>query len=84
MDRLSNICSFKMHLFSTFLGWGMSETSPLGLLSSLSQIVEGSCGVVTPNTECKIVDVSTGDNLPPHKTGELCIRGPQIMKGKVF
>ena len=42
---------------------------------SLSQIVEGSCGVVTPNTECKIVDVSTGDNLPPHKTGELCVRG---------
>ena len=37
--------------------------------------MEGSCGVVTPNTECKIVDVSTGDNLPPHKTGELCIRG---------
>ena len=35
MDRLSKICSFKMHLFSTFLGWGMSETSPLGLLSSL-------------------------------------------------
>ena len=68
-----------MHLFYcyflSFLGWGMSETSPLGLLSDLSQIVEGSCGVVTPNTECKIVDVSTGDNLPPHKTGELCIRG---------
>ena len=44
-------------------------------MNGLSQIVEGSCGVVTPNTECKIVDVSTGDNLPPHKTGELCIRG---------
>ena len=27
------------------------------------------------------VDVSTGENLPPNKTGELCIRGPQIMKG---
>ena len=59
----------------------MSETAPLGLLSPLSQIVEGSCGVVTPNTQCKIVDVSSGENLPPHKTGELCIRGPQIMKG---
>ena len=59
----------------------MSETAPLGLLSPLSQIVEGSCGVVTPNTECKIVDVSTGENLPANKTGELCIRGPQIMKG---
>ena len=27
------------------------------------------------------VDVSTGDNLPENKIGELCIRGPQIMKG---
>ena len=27
------------------------------------------------------VDISTGENLPEHSTGELCIRGPQIMKG---
>lgn len=59
----------------------MSETSPIGLLQPFDQIVEGSCGVVVPNTECKIVDISTGENLPPQKTGELCIRGPQIMKG---
>ena len=62
-------------------GWGMSETSPIGLLSPLNQIVEGSCGVPVPNTEMKIVDVSTGENLPAHKTGELCIRGPQVMPG---
>ena len=86
----------------------MSETSPLGLLGPINKLVVGSCGVVVPNTECKIgeettltslkcgqslthltifllffssVDVSTGENLPPNKTGELCIRGPQIMKG---
>ena len=62
-------------------GWGMSETSPLGLLSPLDQIVEGSCGVVVPNTELKIVDLTTGENLPAHQSGELCVRGPQIMPG---
>lgn len=62
-------------------GWGMSETSPLGLLLPLDDIVEGSCGVVVPNTQCKVVDVSSGKNLPPNKTGELCLRGPQVMKG---
>ena len=62
-------------------GWGMSEISPLGLLSPLDQIVPGSCGVVIPNTELKIVDVSTGENLPAGKSGELCVRGPQIMPG---
>ena len=65
---------------SSTLGWGMSETSPLGLLTPINDIVEGSCGVLVPNTECKITDVSSGENLPPHKTGELCLRGPQVMK----
>jgi acyl-CoA synthetase (AMP-forming)/AMP-acid ligase II len=34
-----------------------------------------------PNTECKIVGVATGVALPPGQTGEICIRGPQVMKG---
>ena len=58
----------------------MSECSPLGLLTPINDVVEGSCGVLVPNSECKITDVSSGENLPPHKTGELCLRGPQVMK----
>ena len=34
--------------------WGMSETSPIGLMSRIDKIAVGSCGVVVPNTECKI------------------------------
>ena len=41
----------------------------------------GSVGVPAPNTECKIIDLETGNPLPAHKEGELCVRGPQIMKG---
>ena len=32
----------------------MSETSPIGLMSRVDKIAVGSCGVVVPNTECKI------------------------------
>lgn len=42
----------------------------------------GSIGLPFPSTECKIVDLETGTTeVPVGQEGELCIRGPQIMKG---
>jgi acyl-CoA synthetase (AMP-forming)/AMP-acid ligase II len=41
----------------------------------------GSAGPPLPTTECQIVDVATGAALPPGRTGEICVRGPQVMKG---
>jgi len=41
----------------------------------------GSVGRISENMEAKIVDPSTGESLPPGKTGELWLRGPVIMKG---
>ena len=41
----------------------------------------GSIGQVVPNTEVKIVDLTTGQALGPRQQGELLIRGPQIMRG---
>ena len=38
-------------------------------------------GPPAPNTECRIVDVATGQDAPADEPGELCIRGPQVMKG---
>ncbi|HET6892794.1 MAG TPA: AMP-binding protein, partial [Pyrinomonadaceae bacterium] len=38
-------------------------------------------GVCAPNTECKVVDLETGATLGPNQEGEICVRGPQIMKG---
>ena len=46
-------------LFFLLKGWGMSETSPLGLLGPINKLVVGSCGVVVPNTECKIGEKTT-------------------------
>ena len=34
-----------------------------------------------PNTECRIVDVATGEDVAGGEPGELLIRGPQVMKG---
>ena len=42
----------------------------------------GTVGVPLPNTDIKIVDFETGTTeLEPGKEGEICIRGPQVMKG---
>jgi long-chain acyl-CoA synthetase len=42
----------------------------------------GSIGLPRPDTDSKIVDLETGEkDLPPGEEGELCIRGPQVMKG---
>ena len=64
-------------------GYGMTETSPV-THSSPANAVEvklGSVGVPAPNTECKIIDLETGESLGPNQEGEVCVRGPQIMKG---
>ncbi|KAM0823892.1 hypothetical protein ACQ4PT_070563 [Festuca glaucescens] len=47
------------------------------------KVKSGSCGTVVRNTELKIVDPDTGASLARNQTGEICIRGEQIMKGYV-
>jgi long-chain acyl-CoA synthetase len=46
-----------------------------------SQIRPGSVGIPVFDTECKVVDLETGEDLPPGKEGEICIKGPQVMQG---
>jgi acyl-CoA synthetase (AMP-forming)/AMP-acid ligase II len=41
----------------------------------------GSAGPPVPGTHCKIVDPVTGAELGPGQTGEICVRGPQVMMG---
>jgi len=64
-------------------GYGMTETSPVTHSSPAdpAQVKFGSVGVPAPNTECKVIDLETGAPLGPNKEGEVCVRGPQIMKG---
>src|SRR5882672_3415570 len=64
-------------------GYGMTETSPVTHSSPAdpAQVKFGSVGVPAPNTECRIVNLDTGEPLGPNKEGEVCVRGQQIMKG---
>ena len=64
-------------------GYGMTEASPVTHVSPTrnAPFKPGSAGCIVPNTEVRIVDVVTGEDVPPGKDGELFIRGPQIMKG---
>jgi long-chain acyl-CoA synthetase len=41
----------------------------------------GSVGLPVFDTEIKVVDVNTGEDLPPGSEGEICIKGPQVMVG---
>jgi long-chain acyl-CoA synthetase len=64
-------------------GYGMTETSALATTTpTLSKRKPGSIGLPVTGTECKIVDLKTGEReLPAGEEGELCVRGPQVMKG---
>ena len=64
-------------------GYGLSEASPVTHTSpSLSIRKPGSIGIPLPDTDMKIVDLLEGTTEVPLGTeGELCIAGPQVMKG---
>jgi long-chain acyl-CoA synthetase len=64
-------------------GYGLSEASPVTHANPIFGTRKiGSIGLPWPDTEARIVDLTTGEQaLPVGETGELVIRGPQVMKG---
>ncbi|MFE3656665.1 class I adenylate-forming enzyme family protein [Streptomyces sp. NPDC059165] len=62
-------------------GYGLAETSPLSLCDPLDASRHGSCGVPLPGTQCRIVHPDTREVRPLGETGEVELRGPQLMKG---
>jgi acyl-CoA synthetase (AMP-forming)/AMP-acid ligase II len=81
-EKLARACSERLNC-SIRQGYGMTETSPaIHLTPSEFDLSKcGSIGQCVPNTECKIVDVQTGEPLGCGQEGEICMRGPQMMKG---
>jgi len=67
-----------------FEGYGLSEASPVTHNNPpfLGRGREGSIGIPIPSTDARIVDVETGETeMPVGESGELIIKGPQVMKG---
>ncbi|MEA2682096.1 MAG: hypothetical protein QOK05_424 [Chloroflexota bacterium] len=64
-------------------GYGLTETSPVthSVPDDAGEVMPGSVGPALPNTECRIVDPASGNDMGPGEDGELWIRGPQVMKG---
>jgi len=64
-------------------GYGMTETSPVTHSSppNPADMKLGAVGTAAPNTECKLVDPASGEELGPNQEGELWVRGPQVMMG---
>lgn len=61
--------------------WGMSELSPLGAINSDLNIKSGSVGQLASNTIGKVIDPETNEALPQNQSGELMVKGPQVMLG---
>ncbi|MBB1520630.1 long-chain-fatty-acid--CoA ligase FadD1 [Aquipseudomonas guryensis] len=61
-------------------GYGMTETSPVVSVNPFQNIQIGTIGIPVPSTLCKVID-DAGNDLPMGERGELCVKGPQVMKG---
>jgi long-chain acyl-CoA synthetase len=63
-------------------GYGLTEAGPVTHANPLDgRDRVGFIGLPLPNTEARIVDITTGADLPPGTIGELLVRGPQVMLG---
>jgi fatty-acyl-CoA synthase len=66
------------------IAYGQTESSPVITQTRTDDAIElrvSTVGRALPDVEVKIVDIETGETLPPGKQGELCTRGYLVMKG---
>jgi len=64
-------------------GYGLTECT-MGATANppdRGAIRPGSVGLPVYDTEMKVIDPATGEDLPPGAEGEICIKGPQVMQG---
>lgn len=62
-------------------GWGLTETSPIATMNPIGAgKFNGSIGLPVSSTEISVRD-DAGAALPVGSIGEICVRGPQVMRG---
>ncbi|MFI4907703.1 MAG: AMP-binding protein [Steroidobacterales bacterium] len=60
--------------------WGLTETSPAAAINPTTEDYNGSIGLPVPSGEISIKD-DQGQDLPLGEIGEICFRGPNVMRG---
>jgi long-chain acyl-CoA synthetase len=61
-------------------GWGLTETSPMVTANPIGLPFNGSVGLPVSSTDVSIRD-DAGAELPVNGVGEICVFGPQVMRG---
>jgi len=64
-----------------FQGYGLTETSPFASYNHETRHVPGSIGAPIEGVEMRVVDVDSGEETAPGETGEIVVRGPNVMLG---
>jgi len=60
--------------------WGLTETSPAATINPANEEFNGSIGLPISSTQIAIKD-DAGNDLELGQIGEICVRGPQVMRG---
>jgi fatty-acyl-CoA synthase len=74
----------EMHCREMLIGYGETESSPITHLTAPDDTLERrteTVGKNLPHQEVKVVDLSTGQTVPPGHVGEVCFRGYHVMRG---
>ena len=81
-ENLQRACADRLKCLVT-QGYGMTETSLACHTTPQdpARVRSGSVGLTLTNMESKVVDVATGAELGVGERGEICVRGPNIMRG---
>jgi fatty-acyl-CoA synthase len=64
--------------------YGMTETGGITTMTKIGdplEVLSTTIGTPLPNFELKVRDNTTGEDLPPGKPGELCVKGPYVING---
>jgi fatty-acyl-CoA synthase len=72
-------------IVGNFIGlYGMTETGGITTMTKMGdplKVLSTTIGTPLPNFELMVRDPTTGEELPPGQAGELCVKGPYVIKG---
>ena len=82
---IEELKSIKMTIVEKIVNlYGMTETGGITTMTKIDdplEILSSTIGTPLPNFELKIMDPKTGEDLPQGQPGELCVKGPYVIKG---